>query len=67
MLYIFFILADTPLAEVKLGEFGKWLSRRNYTPQGMVACCSRGIFLYHTLLVLKARLKAILILISSVT
>ncbi|PVD39099.1 hypothetical protein C0Q70_01727 [Pomacea canaliculata] len=31
----FYGKADTPLGEVKLGEFGKWLSRRNYTPQGM--------------------------------
>ncbi|XP_025096213.1 putative ATP synthase subunit f, mitochondrial [Pomacea canaliculata] len=44
----FYGKADTPLGEVKLGEFGKWLSRRNYTPQGMVACCSRAYWRWAT-------------------
>jgi len=31
-----------PLSEVKVGEVGKWLSRRNYSPQGMAAAISRS-------------------------
>lgn len=34
--------ADTPLAQVKLGEIGSWLARRNKTPQAMVATVSRA-------------------------
>ncbi|XP_046661017.1 putative ATP synthase subunit f, mitochondrial [Homalodisca vitripennis] len=36
--------ADTPLAQVKLGEFGQWLMRRNKSPQAMVACGSRAFW-----------------------
>ncbi|KAG8269696.1 ATP synthase subunit f [Homalodisca vitripennis] len=46
--------ADTPLAQVKLGEFGQWLMRRNKSPQAMVACGSRVEY-YSALLLAVAR------------
>ncbi|XP_050422113.1 putative ATP synthase subunit f, mitochondrial [Adelges cooleyi] len=33
---------DTPLSQVKLGEFGQWIGRRNKSPQAMIAAISRG-------------------------
>lgn len=39
---ITFISADTPLAQVKLGEVGAWLGRRNKSPQAIVGAVSRG-------------------------
>lgn len=37
-----FFLADTPLAQVKLGKLTEWLGRRNKSPQAMVAATSRA-------------------------
>lgn len=37
----FEISADTPFSQVKLGEFGAWLGRRNKTPRALSAACSR--------------------------
>jgi F-type H+-transporting ATPase subunit f len=34
--------ADTPLSQVKLGDLGSWLARRNKTPPAMVAAVSRA-------------------------
>ncbi|KAF5271221.1 hypothetical protein FQA39_LY08228 [Lamprigera yunnana] len=34
--------ADTPLAQVKLGELSGWLNRRNKSPRAMAACVSRA-------------------------
>ncbi|KAB0793623.1 hypothetical protein PPYR_13243 [Photinus pyralis] len=36
--------ADTPLAQVKLGELTGWLGRRNKSPRAMVACVSRAFW-----------------------
>ncbi|XP_059174911.1 putative ATP synthase subunit f, mitochondrial [Physella acuta] len=33
---------DTPLAEVKLGELGSWLSRRNKSPNAIWGAIHRG-------------------------
>ncbi|XP_037093697.1 putative ATP synthase subunit f, mitochondrial [Pollicipes pollicipes] len=33
---------DTPLSQVKLGELGGWLGRRQKSPQAMTAAISRG-------------------------
>ncbi|PSN48097.1 putative ATP synthase subunit f [Blattella germanica] len=35
---------DTPLSQVKLGELGSWLGRRNKNPKAMVAAVSRCKF-----------------------
>lgn len=34
--------ADTPFAQVKVGEIGAWLSRRNKTPTALAGAVSRG-------------------------
>lgn len=39
-----FNVADTPLAQVKLGELGAWLGRRNKKPVAMAQAVSRGWF-----------------------
>ncbi|KAK5640746.1 hypothetical protein RI129_009293 [Pyrocoelia pectoralis] len=36
--------ADTPLAQVKLGELASWISRRNKSPRAMAACVSRALW-----------------------
>lgn len=35
-------LADTPFSQIKLGEVGSWLSRRNKSPQALVGVFSRA-------------------------
>lgn len=42
MLNIFVISEDIPLAEVKIGELGGWLSRRNKSPSALTSAISRG-------------------------
>lgn len=37
------ITADTPFAQVKLGELGSWFARRNKSPRAMVGAISRGM------------------------
>ncbi|ESO00582.1 hypothetical protein HELRODRAFT_126823, partial [Helobdella robusta] len=34
--------ADTKFTQVKLGEMGQWLGRRNYDPLSMLRCIGRG-------------------------
>ncbi|XP_044732797.1 putative ATP synthase subunit f, mitochondrial [Chrysoperla carnea] len=33
---------DTPLAQVKIGELGSWISRRNKSPQAVAGAVSRA-------------------------
>ncbi|KAK6643059.1 hypothetical protein RUM43_004562 [Polyplax serrata] len=33
---------DTPFSQVKLGEFGAWLSRRDKSPRGIMRALSRA-------------------------
>uniref|UniRef100_A0A224Y2P4 Putative atp synthase subunit f mitochondrial n=1 Tax=Panstrongylus lignarius TaxID=156445 RepID=A0A224Y2P4_9HEMI len=33
---------DTPFGQVKLGELGQWLTRRNKTPNAVIAATSRA-------------------------
>ncbi|XP_046836429.1 putative ATP synthase subunit f, mitochondrial [Vespa crabro] len=35
---------DTPLGDVKIGEFGAWIRRRNFHPQAIVSACSRAFW-----------------------
>ncbi|XP_035228303.1 putative ATP synthase subunit f, mitochondrial [Stegodyphus dumicola] len=35
---------DIPLSEVKIGELGSWLARRNKSPSAMIGAMSRGEF-----------------------
>lgn len=37
---------DTPLNQVKLGEFKDWFARRNKTPQAAMAAFSRTFYLW---------------------
>ncbi|GFV97757.1 putative ATP synthase subunit f, mitochondrial [Trichonephila clavipes] len=39
---VFYGKKDTPLAEVKVGEVGSWLARRNKSPSAMIAAMSRA-------------------------
>lgn len=43
MLYLYFS-ADIPLAQVKLGEIGAWLARRNKSPQAAIGAVSRAFW-----------------------
>uniref|UniRef100_A0A6G1S849 Putative ATP synthase subunit f, mitochondrial n=1 Tax=Aceria tosichella TaxID=561515 RepID=A0A6G1S849_9ACAR len=35
---------DTPLGEVKVGELGAWLTRRNFHPRAIMGGISRGLW-----------------------
>lgn len=37
-------LADAPLGQVKIGELGAWLGRRNKSPQAMAGAVSRAFW-----------------------
>lgn len=39
-----FILADTPFTQVKVGEIGAWLGRRNKSPQAVAGAFSRAFW-----------------------
>ncbi|CAL4066986.1 unnamed protein product [Meganyctiphanes norvegica] len=38
----FYGKVDTALGQVKLGELGSWVGRRNLSPAGIVGACSRA-------------------------
>ena len=40
-LLVCILVVDTKLGEVKMGEIGSWLSRRNYNPQSMYEAVAR--------------------------
>ena len=42
LMYFFLTLVDTPLGQVKLGEFSEWLGRRNLGVSGIAGGISRG-------------------------
>jgi len=43
---VFYGKADTPLAEVKLGQLGSWFGRRNYHPVAITQAVSRAYWRY---------------------